>query len=753
MQGTSILGTRVKRVEDPKLLTVGGSYIADLELPGAVHVVYVRSSIAHARIVGIDTSTARTLPGVLAVYTNDDLGLDPVPPFPFVDLRLVRPRLASGTVRYVGDPVVAVVAETYAQAVDAADAVMIDYDPLPVVVDAERAAEPDAPVILPQLDTNVAGGIPSSGPADFSGCEVVVEQRIVNCKVAPVPMEPRASAVRWEPDGRLTVWACTQMPHMTRMVLAGLNGVPETQVHVIAPDVGGGFGAKFGAQPDEALLPWIAKQLGRPVRWVESRTESMLNLPHGRAQFHRAKLGGTRDGRLLAYELDVIQDAGAYPNFAGMLPAMTRTMASGVYDIPSVSYTSRTVATNTVPLGAYRGAGRPEAAATIERMVDLFAAEIGMEPDAVRRKNFIPASAFPFTTPTGAEYDSGDYARALDLVLGAADYSALRAEQQRRRASGDRKQLGLGLSVYVEITNPDGGGEFGSIEVLESGRAIVRTGSSSHGQGHETAWSMVASEITGIPIDRIEVHHGDTDEIKWGGGTGGSRSLQAGGSAVLRASEELVDAARERAANLLEASVEDITLDTSRGVFHVQGAPGASTVSWAEIAAAESTKSLLVEHDFTPGGATFPFGAHLAVVEVDTETGRVEVVRFIAVDDAGRIINPLLLEGQIHGGLAGGIAQALMEEFRYDDLGNPLTATLADYGIVSAAELPSFEVHEMETPTPRNPLGAKGIGESGTIGSTPAVQNAVVDALSPFGVRHIDIPLTSEKVWRAINGN
>jgi carbon-monoxide dehydrogenase large subunit len=751
MQGTSILGTRVQRVEDPKLLTVGGSYVADLDVPGAAHVVYVRSSMAHARLVSVDVSAAREMPGVIGVFTNDDVGLPALPPMlPFMDQRLVRPRLASGTVRYVGDPVVAVVAETYAQAVDAADAVEIEYDPLPVLVDAEAALAPDAPLVTPEIGSNIAAAVPGA-PIDFSGCDVVVEQRIVNCKVAPVPMEPRASAVRWEPDGRLTVWACTQMPHMTKTLLAAFNGLEPDTVHVVTPDVGGGFGSKFGAFPEEALLPWLARAVGRPVRWVETRTESMLNLPHGRAQFHRAKLGGTRDGRLLAYQLDVVQDAGAYPNFGGMMPLMTMTMTSGVYDIPTVSFSAQTVATNTVSIGAYRGAGRPEAAATIERMVELFAHEAGLDPIEVRRRNFIPPEAFPFTTPTGGNYDSGAYAAALDRVLEAAGYAELRAEQARRRAAGDRRLLGIGLSVYVEITNPDGGGEYGSIEVDVRGHAIVRTGSSSHGQGHETAWAMLASDLTGIPIAHIEVRHGDTDEVPRGGGTGGSRSLQAGGSAVLRASEQLVEAARERAAQLLEAAVGDVVLDTASGEFHVAGAPGARRVGWGEVAAAQAGGTLFAETDFSPGGATFPFGAHLAVVEVDQDTGRVDVVRFVAVDDAGRIVNPLLLEGQIHGGLAGGIAQALMEEFRYDADGNPLTATLADYGIISAAELPSFELHEMQTPTDRNPLGAKGIGESGTIGSTPAVQNAVCDALAHLGVRHIDIPLTAEKVWRAIN--
>jgi carbon-monoxide dehydrogenase large subunit len=476
----------------------------------------------------------------------------------------------------------------------------------------------------------------------------------------------------------------------------------------------------------------------------------MLNMVHGRAQVHYVRLGGRRDGTLLAYHLRVVQDSGAYPMGAAYLPFLTRTMAQGVYDLPSVQVDIAGAVTTTTPIDAYRGAGRPEATAAIERAIDRFAAEIGMDPAEVRRRNFIPPDAFPFVTKTKATYDCGDYEGALDRALDAAGYPALRAEQAERRARGDRVQLGIGLSAYVEITNPGAEPEYGSIEVLADGRAILRTGTSAHGQGHATSFAMLAADRTGIPFDRIEVRHGDTDDVPRGNGTGGSRSLQAGGSAIAGAADNLVRDARELAASLLEANPDDVVLDVARGRFHVAGTPAIGT-SWDELAAAQAGARLFAEIDFDPGAATFPFGAHVALVEVDTETGLVRLVRYVACDDAGRILNPLIVEGQVHGGVAQGVAQALHEEFVYDADGNPLTSNLLDYAFPSAAEFPSFERVPMETPTPLNPLGAKGIGESGTIGATPAVQNAVVDALSPFGVRHIDMPCTPERVWRAIN--
>jgi len=744
----SILGTRVLRTEDPRFLTDGGNYIEGIDVPGALHVVYVAATIAHARILGIDTTAARSRPGVVDIVTAADLDMRPdSTPHKRVHESMARPRLATDTVRFVGELVAAVVAETRAQAIDAAEAVVVDYDPLPAVVDIERAAADGSPLLFPDAGTNVAFTMPSRAGDDlFDGCDVIVEQRMVNQRVAPCPLEVRAAASRWEADGRLTHWACTQNPHHTRNGIAAALGVERDEVHVITPDVGGGFGAKHGTYPEEVLVPWLARRLGRPVRWVETRGESMVSIGTGRGQLQFATLGGTSDGRLLAYRLNIVHDVGAYPAGATMLPYMTRMMASGVYDIAKVDVDVVDVVTNTTPAEAYRGAGRPEATAAIERMVDRFAAEIGMDPAEVRRRNLIAPDAFPFTTPTKTTYDSGDYETALDNALAGAGYDALRKEQAERRAAGDPVQLGIGLSIYVEVTNPGGEPEYGSVEVLADGGAIARTGTSAHGQGHATSFAMVVSAQTGIPFERIEVRHGDTDDIPRGNGTGGSRSLQAGGSALQGAADALIAQARERAAELLEANPNDIVLDIETGRFHVAGTPAIAR-GWAEVA---GTERLHAEYDFEPPGATFPFGAHIAVVEVDTETGEARLVRHVACDDAGTIVNPLLVEGQVHGGIAQGAAQALFEVFAYDDDGNPRTANLADYAFPSAAELPYFERIAMETPTPLNPLGAKGIGESGTIGSTPAVQNAVVDALAPLGIAHIDMPCTPERLWRAI---
>jgi carbon-monoxide dehydrogenase large subunit len=744
--GTSILGTRVLRVEDPKFLTAGGSYIADLDLPGAAHVTYVRSTMAHARITSIDADDARKSPGVVAVFTGADLDLAPAPPaFPLVDAAFTRPFLAVDTVRFVGEPVAVIVSETRQQGADAAELVYVDYDPLPVVVDVEEALRGDV-LLFPEIGSNIVLENPAPEGDPFAACDVVVDARIVNHKMAVAPIEPRACAAVW--DGkRLTQWACSQGGHNTRNAIAQRLGLDPADVHVIVPDVGGGFGGKHGNYPEEVLVGWLARALDRPMRWVESRTEHMLAFVHARGQIQYATIGGTRDGRILAYRLHVLQDCGAYASsFGPLMPRMTGTMASGCYRIPTLHYSSQAVLTNTAPVGAFRGAGRPEAAAAIERMIDLFAAELGMDPADVRRRNLLAPEDFPYETPTGANYDSGAYERALDTVLAAAGYDELRAEQKRRRDTGDPVQLGIGLSTYVEITNPMNGGEYGAVEVRGDGTATLRTGSSPHGQGHATSFRMIVSEATGIPLDRIEFVYGDTDLVPRGGGTGGSRSVQAGGSAARLAAERVVELARQRAADLLEASVDDVVVDRANGRFHVAGTPSRA-LTWADVAADEPIAS---EIDYQTEGATFPFGAHLAVVEVDTATGRVNVHRLVAVDDAGTIINPLLLEGQVHGGLASGIAQAMLEEIRYDEDGNLLTSNFADYAIISATELPSFEVHEMVTPTPRNPLGAKGIGESGTIGSTPAVQNAVVDALAPFGIRHVDMPLTPERIWRTI---
>ena len=744
----SILGTRVLRTEDPKLLTSGGDYIGDLALDNAVHLHYVRSSMAYARVTGVDVSEAREAPGVVAVYTAAEMDLAPAKPgMGFLNQKMRRPFLAIDTVRFVGDLVSLVVAETKAQAVDAAELVVVDYEPLEALLDL-KTAQTNATLLHPDAETNVVFAMPGAAADDtFAGCEVVVEQVILNPRMAPAPLEPRAVAARWEADGRLTYWACGQGAHSAKDGLAKLFGLEADMIRVITPDVGGGFGAKNGGTPEEVLAAWVAKRLGRPAQWVESRTENLIAMVHGRGQVQTVKMGGNKDGRISAYRIEVLQESGAYADLGAMLPFMTRLMASGTYDIEKVEVDTVSLLTNTTPTGAFRGAGRPEATAAIERTIDVYAARVGLDPVEIRRRNLLKKEQFPLTTPTGANYDSGDYVAALDKALAAADSVGLRGEQARRRADGDRNLMGIGVSCYVEITNPMGGGEHGSVEITTDGRAIVRTGSSAHGQGHHTVWAMLVNDRMGIAMDRIEVRHGDTDDVPRGGGTGGSRSLQAGGTAVVTAADQVIAKAKEKAADLLEASVDDIVLTS--GAFHVAGVPTRS-VGWAEIGAAAG--GLKEEADLGPMKATFPFGAHISVVDVDADTGQVRVMRHISCDDAGVIMNPLIVDGQVHGGVASGIAQALMEEIRYDEDGNPITSNFADYAFISSAELPSFERISQETPTPHNPLGAKGIGEAGTIGATPAVHNAVVDALSHLGVRHIDMPCTPEKVWRAIAG-
>ena len=747
----SILGTRVLRTEDPRFLTEGGRYVDDVPLEGALHVVFVRSALAHARLLSVDVEEARRAPGVVAVVTAADVDVPAqAPELPMVTREMARPVLAAGTVRFVGEPVAAVVAESVAAAVDAAELVAVDYDPLPVVLDLEESAR-DEVLLFPELGTNVAMRLPFPPSEDlFDGCEVVVRGRFRNQRVAPGPMEPRATAARWS-DGRLTVWSSTQQPHGTAAGMREALGLSAEQVRVIAPDVGGGFGAKDGKYPEDLVVAWLARRLERPVRWRETRSENLVGMGHGRGQLQEVRVGGSRDGRIAALRIDVLQDCGAYPSLGAFLPFLTRIMAAGVYAIPRVECTARSVVTNTTSTTAYRGAGRPEAAAAVERAVDLFATEIGMDPAEVRRVNLVPRDAFPYTTPVGTVYDSGDYAGALERLLEAADYAGLRAEQARRREGGGARQLGIGLSVYVEITNGVPGGEYAGLEVRVDGSAVVRSGTSPHGQGHATAWAMLASDRLGIPMERIEMVFNDTDLVRSGVGTFGSRSLQVGGMAVDQAAVVVLDRARRLLAELLEADPADVVVDASTGRLHVAGSPTAGR-SWAELAAvaAERGEPLAADVDFQPQGATFPFGAHLALVEVDTETGAVVLRRLVAVDDAGRIVNPLLAEGQRHGGIAQGAAQALLEEVLYDADGNPVTSTFADYGMITAAELPSFELVPMETPTPLNELGVKGIGESGTIGAGPAVQNAVVDALAHLGVRHVDMPATPQRVWTAL---
>ena len=753
----SMIGTRVVRKEDPDLLTVGGMYVDDIAAENVAHATFVRSQMAHADIAGFDTSEALGVDGVIAIYTAADLGLKAAPPdMPMFNQAMTRTDLATDRIRYVGEPIAVVISETREAGADAAELVFVDYEPLEALVSMEAAAT-DELVIHGEAGTNTIFKIPSDAEGDiFEGCEVVVEQTFCNHRQAPCPIEPRASLSVWGTAGdglpKLTQWSCTQFPHGTRDILMKTMGVDADHVRVITPDVGGGFGAKTGGYSEDIVVALAARKLDRPVRWVETRSESMVGLSHGRGWINTVKIGGSRDGDVEAYKFHMLADGGAYPQVGALLPMFGRIMATGNYDIPRVECSAQSVITNTVPMGAYRGAGRPEAALGIERAMELFAAEIGMDPAEVRRKNFFANDQFPLETPTGASMDTGDYGGALDKVLAAIDYDELRAEQARRREDPSALLLGLGWAAYVEIANPVTSGEFGSIEVRPDGSALVLTGSSAHGQGHHTAFAQLAADITGIPFEMIEVRHGDTDEVVRGGGTGGSKSLQTGGAAVWEASQGLVERAKEVVATMFEANPADVVLDIATGSFGVVGTP-AIMASWAAVAShvqEADNAPLMHEVDFQPPGATFPFGMQLSIVEVDRETGKVTPTDHITCDDAGTMVNPLIVEGQVHGGVASGVLHALMEEFVYDDDGNPRTGNFTDYALGSAAELPMFNRIPQETPTDRNPIGAKGIGESGTIGSTPAVQNAVVDALSHLGVRHVDIPVTPERVWRAI---
>ncbi len=755
----TIIGTRVLRKEDPLFLTVGATYTADLDDPrldGALHATFVRSFVANGTIIDIDVDEARAMPGVVLVLSGAELELvlpGSVPMFP-PDL-LNRPVLARDRVRFVGEPVAVILSETRSQGQDAADMVFVDIDPLDAVTDLEEAAA-DTVVVHEGHGTNTALTFSDLGMATgigddsfFADCDVVVEQRVVHPRMSAAPLEVRSAAASWT-DDRLSMFVSSQASHRVKETLVQLYGLAPEDVHVITPDVGGGFGAKVAPTPEDVLIPHLSRLAGRPVRWFETRTENLIAAGPGRAQVHHAAIGGSRDGDITHYRLDVLMDAGAYTRVGAFLPFFTLPMAPGTYDIANIETQARSIITNAVPTEAFRGAGRPEATLTIERMFDLYAAQTGIDPIELRRRNLIAPDAFPVTTAAGSEYDTGDYEAALDRALEAAGYADLRAEQSTRRDSADPVQIGIGVANYVEITAgpAPGGNEYGKVEITPQGRARVYSGALSHGQGHATTFAMIAAEKLGLDISDIEVIQGDTDRVERGEGTVASRSTQLGGSAVLNAAGTVADAAREIAAELLEAAVEDVVLDTDSGLFHVSGTP-AVTRTWAEVAAAATDEQLVADTDFN-AKCTYPFGTHVAVVEVDTETGGVELKRMVTVDDAGTLINPVIVEGQRHGGIAQGVAQALLEEICFDEDGNPVTSNFADYSIISSAELPSFELVPMETPTPNNPLGAKGIGESGAIGSTPAVQSAVINALSHLGVRHVDIPLSPQKVWSAI---
>ena len=789
----SLLGNRVVRVEDPDLLTGHASYVGNLKIPGCLTAAFVRSPYAHARVRAVHTAAAAEAPGVVAAFAAGDLDLPALGEFLVLNPACARPPLATEKVRFVGDPVAVVVAESEAAAVDAAELVVVDYEPLEAAVDLVEAASPGAPVQFEALGTNVAAGFRAPPEPDpLAGARTVVRAQLENQRVAVVPMEADAIAAVPGDDGdghELTVYVSTQMPHDVWHSISTAFGIEQSAVRVVAPHVGGAFGSKVGLGAEHATVIAAARHLGRPVRWVQTRAEAFMGMPDGRAQVQWVEVGFDEEHRVTGMHWRVLCDAGAYGGFGGALGlGPTRMMAEGVYRIPVIRYDAAAVVTNTTPMGAFRGAGRPEAAELLERVMDIASDQLGVDPVELRRLNLRPAFSEPVTTAVGTTYDTGDYELALSRALELAGYEELRAEQAARRRRGDPVQLGIGVSVYVEVTG--GGSELGAVDVHEDGSATIRVGTSAHGQGHATAFSEIVSDLLGIPLERIRFVQSDTALVPRGGGTGGSRSLQIGGSAVLRAAEEVLGRARALVARELEAAPEDVVLFEG-GKIGVAGVPS-QALGWSEIArlaarggtdgemagtggATAGTDGemagtggagdgggdragwpkglgpLAAALDFREAASTFPFGAHVSVVEVDTETGHVRALRHVAVDDCGRIVNPLIVAGQQHGGIAQGMAQALFEEKRFDGAGNPLTASLADYEMPSAAELPSFEVANTVTPTPLNPLGAKGIGESATVGSTPAVHNAVVDALSHLGVRHVAMPCTPERVWRAID--
>jgi len=755
------LGARVRRREDPRLITGAGSYVDDLRPPGLAHLVFVRSYLPHARIQSVDISAARSAPGVIGVIASGDLRGAPTFPVsgPKGSRLPVRPLLNGEKVCFAGDLIAFVVAESREQARDAAELVTIELEPLVAVIDPEDGAGADAVLLHDVLGTNVADEstrVWGDVEAAFEGSPRVVRARIRNQRLAGIPIEPRgvlAIANPWEPS--VTVWSATQIPHGVRDELATFLDLPQSAVRVIAPEVGGGFGAKLSVYPEELLVPWAAMRMGRPVKWIEDRSEHLQATTHGRDQVHHAELAVNADGTLRGLRVGLTADLGAYP-MGVALPRLTRRLLSGCYRLPALQVDIRSVYTNKTPIAAYRGAGRPEAIFLIERMIDLAARELGIDPADMRRRNLLPAFDEPTASISGELYDSGDYPAALEHALTIAGYDRLRAEQQEARQAG--RLMGIGLASYVEMAGfgPEGDlFESATVRANSDGAITVVTGTSPHGQGHETAWSQLVAAQLGVALDQVAVRHGDTATVPVGVGTFGSRSAAVGGTAVHLAAADVGEKARLLAAHLLEAAPADIVLND--GQWQVRGVPGRA-VTFAVIAKAAYSGArppgmeagLESTRYFQPPGMVFPFGAHVAVVEVDPETGSVTLQRYVSVDDCGRVLNPMLVEGQVHGGLAQGIAQGLYEEIAYGDDGAMLSGNLTTYMIPTAPDLPSFALDRTITPSPINPLGVKGVGESATIGSTPTIVNAVLDALAPLGIRHIDPPCTPEKVWRAI---
>ena len=779
MAQAKLFGSSIKRREDPRMITGRGVYTDDVKLPGQAHAVFVRSPHAHARVKRVDLAAARRVPGVITAFSGKDLADGGVNPLPcgwlLPDLKIPEYRaIATSTAHFVGHAVAVVIGDSAYAAKDGADQVVVDYELLPSVTDGEKAVKPGAP----QLHANVPGNVAfrwSIGDKDqtdaaIKGAARVVRQRLVNQRLIPNAMEPRASMASYNAaTGELTAWITSQNPHVHRLLMAAfVLGMPEHKMRVIAPDVGGGFGSKIFVYPEEVAVSWASKTLGRPVKWTAERRESFLTDAHGRDHVTEAEMAVDKDGKIVALRVHTNANLGAYlSTFAPLIPTfLYGTMLSGVYRIPNIYCEVVGSLTNTTPVDAYRGAGRPEATYLLERMVDLAAKAMGVDVAEFRRRNFIAASSFPYQTPVAFQYDSGNYGPALDKALQHLDYKKLRAEQETARQAG--RYLGIGFATYIEACGPApsqvagalgaqaGLWESAHVRVHPTGKITVFTGSHSHGQGHETTFAQLAADELQVPFEDVEIVHGDTAQVPFGMGTYGSRSTAVGGAAIHLSIEKIKEKAKKIAAHLLEASEADI--DHAEGKFAVKGSP-ARHKAWGEITlmaylAHNLPKGLEPGLEATsfwdPSNFVFPFGTQIAVVEVNPDTGKATLLRYVAVDDVGRVINPMIVDGMVHGGIAQGAAQALWEYAAYDDGGQLVTGSLMDYAIPKADDLPSYETDRTVTPSPVNPMGVKGAGETGTIASTAAVANAVIDALSPFGISHIDLPLTPARIWAAV---
>ena len=762
----TLVGKRIRRREDPRLITGTATYVDDIQMPGMHHACFVRSPHGAAKIKSINTKAALDLPGVVAVFTGRDT--EKVGPVPcgasLPGLRVPHHHvLAIDRVYFVGHPVAVVVATDRYIARDAADQVEVDYEALPAVTDVEKALKPGAPAVHPEWPDNTAFNFhQENGEVDavFAAAEVVVKQRITSQRLIPTAMETRGVVTEWHPgDKALTLYSSTQIPHLLRSLVAGMLGLQENRLRVVTPEVGGGFGSKLNVYAEEALMGFIAMRIGKPIKWIESRRENFMCTIHGRGHVDYYEVAAKKDGTILGIKLKLLQDLGAYHQLlTPAIPTLSVLMMPGLYNCQNIRADIVGVFTNAVPTDAYRGAGRPEATHGIERMVDILATELKMDPAEIRLKNFVGKDQFPYTTATGLSYDSGNYALPLQKALDLVEYKKLREDQKQSRTQG--RLMGVGISTYGEIcaigpspATPAGGWESATVKIEPSGKVTVMTGASPHGQGEETTFAQIAADELGVDIDDVLVVHGDTAVVQYGIGTFGSRGTAIGGTAMYFAIQELKKKIKNYGAMLLESS--DVSFANGVCTDKKSG----KSVTLAEIAGASyramklppgETPGLVATNFWEPPNFTFPFGAHIVVTEIDRETGAIDLKRYVAVDDSGKMINPLLVDGQVHGGVAQGLGQALWEQAVYDDNGQLITGELMDYALPKAGMLPWIESSHTETPSPVNPLGVKGVGEAGTIGCSPAVVNSVVDALSPLGVRHIDMPLTPEKIWKLV---